>query len=114
MNQTNRSIEEKLAIVQQLKSNPVTSKTIPPKNNISPEEKSLYMVYIVIRLIICILLFGAIVFIGSKSPAVGNFVRSMLTTEENANLIDFMSPFTYTLQEDSESVPDADTQMQEK
>lgn len=115
MNRTNRTIEEKLAIVQQLKNNSAASKTMLKTNqkDISPKEKNLCMVYIVIRLVICILLFGAIVFIGSQSPAVGKFVGAMITTEENGNLIDFMSPFTYTLQENVESAPGADAETQE-
>ncbi len=111
MNRTNRTIEEKLAIVQQLKSNShgsnPTSKT--NYNDISHEEKNLCIAYLVIRFVICIIIFSSLIIIGTRSPEVGNFVKAMITTEENGNLIDFMSPFTYTLQENIESASDTDS-----
>lgn len=116
MNPSNRTIEEKLAIVQQLRSNSNAvsgSKTITnsykagssinTKSNASAEslehDNSHFLAFLVVRLVICLLIFGVIAFIGSKNPTVNQYVNTMITTEENGNLIDFMSPFTYTLQE---------------
>ncbi len=116
MNPSNRSIEEKLAIVQQLRNNSnidsgnktndksyKTSNGIQIKQN-SPnqqqaEASSHFLTFLIIRLVICVLIFGIIAFIGSQNPTVTQYVNAMITTEENGNLIDFMSPFTYTLQE---------------
>lgn len=104
MTPSNRTIEEKLAIVQQLKSSsnaPVNSKnnTKALQNQSQPEESSHFLTFLIIRLVICVLIFGIIAFIGSKNSNVAQYVNAMITTEENGNLIDFMSPFTYTLQE---------------
>lgn len=104
MNPSNRTIEEKLAIVQQLKSNSNTStnsknNTKAIQNQPHPEESGHLLAFLIVRLVICVLIFGVIAFIGSKNPAVNQYVNAMITTEENGNLIDFMSPFTYTLQE---------------
>lgn len=118
MTPTNRTIEEKLAIVQQLKSNSnaATNTKINAKtaqNQPPSEESGPFLAFLIIRLVICVLIFGVIAFIGSKNPAITQYVNTMITTEENGNLIDFMSPFTYTLQENVESVPEADAQESE-
>lgn len=108
MTPSNRTIEEKLAIVQQLKNNsnsPVNSKNNVKalQNQSQPEETGHFLTFLIIRLVICVLIFGIIVFIGSKNPTIMQYINTMITTEENGNLIDFMSPFTYTLQENVES-----------
>lgn len=112
MNPSNRTIEEKLAIVQQLRnnSNAVSgNKTITnsykagSKQNAAAqsqeEDNSHFHTFLIIRLVICIIIFGIFAFIGYKNPSITQYVNTMITTEENGNLIDFMSPFTYTLQE---------------
>ena len=116
MNPSNRTIEEKLAIVQQLRNNSnagsgnknitnsyKTSSRINTKQNLSPpsqdEDNSYFLAFLIIRLVICIIIFGVFAFIGYKNPSIIKCVNTMITTEENGNLIDFMSPFTYTLQE---------------
>ncbi len=130
MNPSNRSIEEKLAIVQQLRNNSNTvsgNKTNDksyktgtviqikqnPPNQPQTETSSRILTFLIIRLVICVLIFGVIAFIGSKNPTVNQYVNAMITTEENGNLIDFMSPFTYTLQENVECAPEADAQESE-
>ena len=116
MNPSNRTIEEKLAIVQQLRNNSnavsgsktitnsyKTSSGINAKSNASAqsaeEDNSHFLAFLIIRLVICIIIFGIFAFIGYKNPSITQYVNTMITTEENGNLIDFMSPFTYTLQE---------------
>lgn len=116
MNPSNRTIEEKLAIVQQLRNNSNAgsgSKTITNSYKTSSgintkpyasaqsqeEDNSYFIAFLVVRLVICVIIFAAIAFIGYKNPSVIPCVNKMITTEENGNLIDFMSPFTYTLQE---------------
>ncbi len=127
MNPSNRTIEEKLAIVQQLRSNSNAvsgSKTITnsykassinTKSNTSDEsqeeDNSHFLAFLVVRFVICVIIFGIIAFIGSKNPTVNQYVNAMITTEENGNLIDFMSPFTYTLQENVESAPEVQGDM---
>lgn len=128
MNPSNRTIEEKLAIVQQLRSNSNAvsgSKTITnsykagnsinTKSNASDEsqeeDNSHFLAFLVVRFVICVIIFGIIAFIGSKNPTVNQYVNAMITTEENGNLIDFMSPFTYTLQENVESAPEVQGDM---
>lgn len=123
MNPSNRTIEEKLAIVQQLRNNSnavsgsktitnsyKASSSIYTKQNLSPqsqdEDNSYFLAFLIIRLVICVIFFAAIAFIGYKNPSVIKCVNTMITTEENGNLIDFMSPFTYTLQENVESAPE--------
>lgn len=122
MNPSNRTIEEKLAIVQQLRNNSnavsgnkandksyKTGSGIQIKQN-SPnqpqaETTSHFLTFLIVRFVICVIIFGIIAFIGSKNPTITQYVNTMITTEENGNLIDFMSPFTYTLQENDESAP---------
>lgn len=116
MNPSNRTIEEKLAIVQQLRnnSNAVSVNKIITNSykagsgiNTKPtaaaqskeEDNSHFLTFLIIRLVICIIIFGILAFIGYKNPSITQYVNTMITTEENGNLIDFMSPFTYTLQE---------------
>ena len=116
MNPSNRSIEEKLAIVQQLRSNSnniiiskptdkthkTTKYTSDTQNNQTqeqPEETGFFLAFLIIRIVICFILFAVFVFIGSRNPELRHYINTMITTEENGNLIDFMSPFTYTLQE---------------
>ena len=115
MNPSNRTIEEKLAIVQQLRnnSNAVSGNKIitnsykavsgintkPNAAAQSQEDNSHFHTFLIIRLVICVIIFAAIAFIGYKNPSITQYVNTMITTEENGNLIDFMSPFTYTLQE---------------
>ncbi len=122
MNPSNRTIEEKLAIVRQLRNNSnagsgnktasnsyKTSSSINPKQNElsqSQEENSHFLTFLIIRLVICVLIFGILAFVGSKNPTITHYINVMITTEENGNLIDFMSPFTYTLQENDESASD--------
>ena len=96
MNPSNRTIEEKLAIIQELRSNKTKQVN---QNKEQTEENSHFMSFLIFRLVICVLTFGAIAFIGHKNPTVTQYINAMITTEENGNLIDFMSPFTYTLQE---------------
>ncbi len=96
MNPSNRTIEEKLAIIQELRSNKANQTN---QNQEKTEETGHFMAFLIIRLVICVLIFGIITFIGYKNPTVTQYVNAMITTEENGNLIDFMSPFTYTLQE---------------
>ena len=120
MNPSNRTIEEKLAIVQQLRnnSNAVSGNKIITNSykagsgiNTKPnaaaqsleEDNSHFLTFLVVRLVICVIVFAAIAFIGYKNPSITQYVNTMITTEENGNLIDFMSPFTYTLQEENES-----------
>ncbi|MBE5885534.1 MAG: hypothetical protein E7284_03920 [Lachnospiraceae bacterium] len=118
MTPSNRTIEEKLAIVQQLKNN--SNAPINSKNNVKTlqnqsqtEESGHFLTFLIIRLVICVLIFGIIVFIGSKNPTIKQYVNTMITTEENGNLIDFMSPFTYTLQENVESSSEEKVETQE-
>lgn len=128
MNPSNRTIEEKLAIVQQLRNNSnavsgnknitnsyKTSSRINTKQNLSPqsqdEDNSYFLAFLIIRFLICMIIFGIIAFIGTKNPTVNQCVNTMITTEENGNLIDFMSPFTYTLQENVESAPEVQGDM---
>lgn len=116
MNLSNRTIEEKLAIVQQLRnnSNAVSGNKIITNSykagsgiNTKPnaaaqsqeEDNSHFLAFLIVRLVICIIIFGIFAFIGYKNPSITQYVNTMITTEENGNLIDFMSPFTYTLQE---------------
>lgn len=115
MNPSNRTIEEKLAIVQQLRNNSnavsgnkiitnsyKTGSGINTKPNAaaqSQEDNSHFHTFLIIRLAICIIIFGIFAFIGYKNPSITQNINAMITTEENGNLIDFMSPFTYTLQE---------------
>ena len=116
MNPSNRTIEEKLAIVQQLKNNSnavsgnknitnsyKTSSRINTKPNASTEsqedDSSHFLAFLIVRFVICVIIFGTIAFIGYKNPSIIQYVNTMITTEENGKLIDFMSPFTYTLQE---------------
>ncbi len=116
MNPSNRTIEEKLAIIQQLRNNSnavsgsktitnsyKTSSGINAKSNASAqsseEDNSHFLAFLIVRLVICIIIFGIFAFIGYKNPSITQYVNTMITTEENGNLIDFMSPFTYTLQE---------------
>lgn len=112
MTPTNRTIEEKLAIVQQLKNNSGAS-TVSKNNGKSSqnqaqtEETSPFLAFLIIRLVICVILFGVIAFVGTRNPQINRYINTMITAEENGNLIDFMSPFTYTLQENVESAPDA-------
>ena len=123
MNQSNRTIEEKLAIVQQLRnasnSSPnhkntdkalKTSKNTQllqtSQNQAQTEEPSNFFAFIIVRLVICLILFGVIAFMGTRNPDLNRYINIMITTEENGNLIDFMSPFTYTLQENDESASD--------
>ena len=130
MNLSNRTIEEKLAIVQQLRnnSNAVSGNKIITNSykagsgiNTKPnaaaqsqeEDNSHFHTFLIIRLVICIIIFGVFAFIGYKNPSITQYVNTMITTEENGNLIDFMSPFTYTLQENVESAPEADAQESE-
>ena len=124
MNPSNRTIEEKLAIVQQLRnnSNAVSGNKIITNSykagsgiNTKPnaaaqsqeEDNSHFLAFLIIRLVICIIIFGIFAFIGYKNPSITQYVNTMITTEENGNLIDFMSPFTYTLQEGDQSAPNA-------
>lgn len=106
MNPSNRTIEEKLAIIQELRNN---KKKQTNEKQEQTEEASHFMTFLVVRLVICVLIFGIIAFIGSKNPAIMQYINAMITTEENGNLIDFMSPFTYTLQENDESAQDTDS-----
>ena len=123
MNQSNRTIEEKLAIVQQLRnasnSSPnhkntdkilKTSKNTQllqtSQNDTQPDESSPFIAFLIVRLVICLILFGVIAFMGTRNPDLNRYINAMITTEENGNLIDFMSPFTYTLQENDESASD--------
>ena len=120
MNTSNRTIEEKLAIVQQLRSNSnassnnksnnnlyKTSNGIQAKqsnqNNTQQEESGSFLAFFIIRFVICILIFGAIILFGMKNPSLVRQITTIIQTEENGKLIDFMSPFTYTLQEENES-----------
>lgn len=96
MNPSNRTIEEKLAIIQELRSNKTKQVN---QNQEQPEETSHFMTFLIIRLVISVLIFATIALIGHKNPTVTQYINAMITTEENGNLIDFMSPFTYTLQE---------------
>ncbi len=96
MNPSNRTIEEKLAIIQELRSNKTKQTN---QNQEQTEETGHFMTFLIVRLVICVLIFGTIAFIGHKNPTVTQYINAMITTEENGNLIDFMSPFTYTLQE---------------
>lgn len=96
MNPSNRTIEEKLAIIQELRSNKTKQAN---QNQEQTEETSHFMTFLIIRLVISVLIFATIAFIGHKNPTVIQYINTMITTEENGNLIDFMSPFTYTLQE---------------
>ena len=116
MNPSNRTIEEKLAIVQQLKGNSSGSSQskINPKQNIDAEEKSPYLTLLIIRCAICLMIFGSIIWLGSKNPTVTQYIHAMITTEENGNLIDFMSPFTYTLQENVERTSETDAESENK
>ncbi len=104
MNPSNRTIEEKLAIVQQLKSNS-NDKTSSKKyvsnvaDGLPTEDTGHFFAPLVIRLVICIAIFGITVYAENKNPQFGNYLDKIITTQENGNLIDFMSPFTYTLQE---------------
>ena len=124
MTPSNRTIEEKLALVQQLRSNtnnitPVkpTDKTFKTakynsgtKNNqipVQPEETNPFLVFLIVRIIICVIIFGVFVFIVNRNPELQYYINAIITTEENGNLIDFMSPFTYTLQEGDQSAPNA-------
>lgn len=128
MNPSNRTIDEKVAIVQQLRNNSnavsgnknitnsyKTSSKINTKQNLSPqsqdEDNSYFLAFLIIRFLICMIIFGIIAFIGTKNPTVNQCVNTMITTEENGNLIDFMSPFTYTLQENVESAPEVQGDM---
>lgn len=123
MNPSNRTIEEKLAIVQQIRSNsnnivPVkptdkpfktTKYTSATQNNhtkAQPDETSPFLVFLIMRIVICVMIFGAFVYMGSRKPELYQYIYTMITTEENRNVIDFMSPFTYTLQEGDESMPE--------
>lgn len=116
MNPSNRTIEEKLAIVQQIRSNsnnivpakptdnPLrTTKYTSVNANTQPEETSPFLAFLIVRIVICIIIFGVFVFMGNRNPELQPYINAMITTEENGNLIDFMSPFTYTLQEGDES-----------
>ena len=131
MNPSNRTIEEKLAIVQQLRnnSNAVSgSKTITNSykgdssinakhNTLSQsqdEDNSHFHTFLIIRLVICIIIFGIFAFIGYKNPSITQYFNTMITTEENGNLIDFMSPFTYTLQENVERTSETDAESENK
>ena len=96
MNPSNRTIEEKLAIIQELRSNKTKQAN---QNQEQTEETSHFMTFLIIRLVISVLIISTIAFIGHKNPIVIQYINTMITTEENGNLIDFMSPFTYTLQE---------------
>ncbi len=128
MNPSNRTIEEKLAIVQQLRNNSnavsgnknitnsyKTSSRINTKQNLSPqsqdEDNSYFLAFLIVRFVICVIIFGTIAFIGYKNPSIIQCVNTMITTEENGNLIDFMNPFTYTLQENVESAPEVQGDM---
>ncbi len=123
MNQSNRTIEEKLAIVQQLRNTSNTSHNHKntdnsfkiykntqllqaSQNDAQPDETSPFLTFLIIRFVICVILFGVIAFMGTRNPEWNSYINAMITTEENGNLIDFMSPFTYTLQENDESAPD--------
>ena len=123
MNQSNRTIEEKLAIVQQMRN---TSNSSPnhkntdkilktskntqllqtSQNDTQTEEPSNFIAFLIVRLVICMILFGIVAFMGTRNPDLNRYINAMITTEENGNLIDFMSPFTYTLQENDESASD--------
>ena len=120
MNPSNRTIEEKLAIVQQLRSNSnnsspskttekilktskYISETANNQNQTQDEEIGLFPVFLIIRIAICFMLFGVFIFMGSRNPEWKLYINTMITAEENGNLIDFMTPFTYTLQEGDES-----------
>ena len=128
MNPSNRTIEEKLAIVQQLRSNSnvitltkPTDKTLKPtkytqntysvQDESNMEESGSFLALLIIRIVICVILFCMIIFFGSKNPVLKHYINTMITTEENGNLIDFMSPFTYTLQENVESAPEVQDDM---
>ncbi len=106
---SNRTIEEKLAIVQQLKSNNadaiplVSTKLSRNTTEETKEEHSFYPVFLIIRLAVCVLLFGLFAWFSAANPMIKEVAHALICTEENGNLIDFMSPFTYTLQEDVES-----------
>ncbi len=129
MNPSNRTIEEKLAIVQQLRNNASSTLAKPTDKTLKttkythslqstqtqsqPEETSPFLAFLIVRIIICFILFGVIVFAGSKNPALKHYVNAIITTEENGNLIDFMSPFTYTLQENIESTSDTNSETQD-
>ena len=128
MNHSNRTIEEKLAIVQQLRSNANTTtnnrgydKSYKTNNNFKPlqpvqnpqdtEESSPFLAFLFVRIVICVVLFCIIAFMGTRNPELHRYINTMITTEENGNLIDFMSPFTYTLQENVESAPEVQGDM---
>ena len=123
MNQSNRTIEEKLAIVQQMrntsnasanhkntdkifKTSRNTQLLQTSQNDTQTEESSPFLAFLIVRLVICMILFGIVAFMGTRNPDLNRYINAMITTEENGNLIDFMSPFTYTLQENDESASD--------
>ncbi len=116
MNPSNRTIEEKLAIVQQLRSNSTNLSVVKPTdktlkatkytsgtqsnpNGTQSEENNHFSAFLIMRIVICVMIFGAFVYMGSRKPELYQCIYAMITSEENGNLIDFMSPFTYTLQE---------------
>ena len=116
MNPSNRTIEEKLAIVQQLRSNANTHSQSKPidksfktseystslqsgQAQLQEEENSSFFAFLILRIVICLILFGLIIYAEIKNPTFKSYINTMISTEESGNLIDFMSPFTYTLQE---------------
>ena len=128
MNPSNRTIEEKLAIVQQLRNNSSaltqskptdkilkTSKYTPSPQSaqIHPEkeEVSPFFVFLIVRIVISVILLSAVIFMWNCNQELCGYLNAMITTEENGNLIDFMSPFTYTLQENVESAPEVQGDM---
>ena len=123
MSPTNRTIEEKLAIVQQIRSNSSDVTSVTPldksvkttkytsgiqnsQNHAQESGNTIFPIFLFIRIVLCLIIFGMIIFMESRYPQVKDYINAMITTEENGNIIDFMSPFTYTLQEGDESAPE--------
>lgn len=87
----NMSIEEKLALVQQMKNIPKHSETERKK-----VQKKMSVAFFFVRMTLCVALCGILFVLFEYSEGMKEWICSVLTGESTINLIDFFAPFKYT------------------
>ena len=87
----NLTIEEKLALIQQLKNIPKHSETEKKK-----VQKKISVAFFFVRMTLCIALCGILFVLIEYSEGIKEWVFSAFTGECTINLIDFFAPFKYT------------------
>ncbi len=87
----NLTIEEKLALVQQMKNIPKHSETEKKK-----VQKKMSVAFFFVRMTLCVALCGILFILFEYNEEVRKWICSLFTGESTINLIDFFAPFKYT------------------